>query len=62
MIYISLGLDENWLSYRAPQPRTEVAGRAEAAGEGHAPFLSPEIAKGMVKWRLSVGINSPPIF
>jgi hypothetical protein len=24
MIYISLGLDENWLSYRAPQPRIEV--------------------------------------
>ena len=61
MIYILLGLDENWLSYRAPQPRIEVVGRAEAAGEGHAPFLSPGIAKGMAKWRLTAGRNSPSI-
>ena len=26
MIYVSLGLDENWVSYRVPQPRIEVVG------------------------------------
>src|SRR5467141_4907805 len=26
MIYVSLGLDQNWVSYRVPQPRIEVVG------------------------------------
>ena len=32
-------------------------GGVEAAGEGHAPFLSPGIAKGIAKWRLSAGTS-----
>src|SRR5467141_3627114 len=41
MIYVSLGLDENWVSYRVPQPRIEVVGRGRGRGRGTRPVFEP---------------------
>ena len=54
IIYFLLGLDKNWVGYRVPQPRMEVMGRGRRG-------TRPGIAKGMAKWHLSAGRNSPPV-